>query len=65
MADFPSLGLSDWLVKQCQQMGINKPTEVQVNCVPAILQGESNCWERLLCFGGLRRAFSAALTNTN
>lgn len=39
MADFSSLGLSDWLVKQCQQMGINKPTAVQVNCVPAILQG--------------------------
>lgn len=40
MADFSSLGLSDWLVKQCQQLGINKPTAVQENCVPAILQGE-------------------------
>uniref|UniRef100_A0A3Q3GVE1 RNA helicase n=1 Tax=Labrus bergylta TaxID=56723 RepID=A0A3Q3GVE1_9LABR len=39
MADFSSLGLSDWLVKQCKQLGINKPTPVQENCMPAILQG--------------------------
>ncbi|KAE8294013.1 putative ATP-dependent RNA helicase DDX49 [Larimichthys crocea] len=39
MADFPSLGLSDWLVKQCKQLGINKPTPVQESCMPAILQG--------------------------
>ncbi|KAK2835325.1 hypothetical protein Q5P01_015809 [Channa striata] len=39
MSDFVSLGLSDWLVKQCQQLGINKPTPVQDNCVPAILEG--------------------------
>lgn len=39
MADFPSLGLSEWLVKQCKQLGIHKPTPVQQNCVPAILQG--------------------------
>lgn len=42
MADFSSLGLSDWLVKQCKQLGINKPTPVQENCVPAILQGKVN-----------------------
>ncbi|XP_035508916.1 probable ATP-dependent RNA helicase DDX49 [Morone saxatilis] len=39
MADFVSLGLSDWLVKQCKQLGINKPTPVQEHCMPAILQG--------------------------
>ncbi|KAM9357566.1 putative ATP-dependent RNA helicase DDX49 [Symphorus nematophorus] len=39
MADFSSLGLSDWLVKQCKQLGINKPTPVQEKCMPAILQG--------------------------
>uniref|UniRef100_A0A665T0U9 Probable ATP-dependent RNA helicase DDX49 n=1 Tax=Echeneis naucrates TaxID=173247 RepID=A0A665T0U9_ECHNA len=39
MADFSSLGLSDWLVQQCKQLGINKPTAVQENCMPAILQG--------------------------
>uniref|UniRef100_A0A8C6PMS9 RNA helicase n=1 Tax=Nothobranchius furzeri TaxID=105023 RepID=A0A8C6PMS9_NOTFU len=33
------LGLSDWLVKQCKHLGINKPTPVQENCVPAILEG--------------------------
>ncbi|KAM3876276.1 putative ATP-dependent RNA helicase DDX49 [Diretmus argenteus] len=39
MSDFRSLGLSDWLVKQCKQLGISKPSPVQENCMPAILQG--------------------------
>ncbi|KAF1385518.1 hypothetical protein PFLUV_G00108600 [Perca fluviatilis] len=39
MTDFSSLGLSDWLVKQCKQLGINKPTPVQENCMPPILEG--------------------------
>ncbi|CAN9500345.1 unnamed protein product [Ophioblennius macclurei] len=39
MGDFSSLGLSDWLINQCKQLGINKPTPVQQNCLPAILQG--------------------------
>lgn len=39
MADFSSLGLADWLVKQCKQLGINKPTPVQEHCMPPILEG--------------------------
>uniref|UniRef100_A0AAY4CXZ4 RNA helicase n=1 Tax=Denticeps clupeoides TaxID=299321 RepID=A0AAY4CXZ4_9TELE len=39
MAVFTSLGLSEWLVRQCSQMGINKATPVQENCIPAILEG--------------------------
>ncbi|XP_063056763.1 probable ATP-dependent RNA helicase DDX49 [Engraulis encrasicolus] len=39
MADFSSLGLSDWLIQQCKQLGIGKPTPVQQNCIPAILEG--------------------------
>ncbi|XP_010784154.1 probable ATP-dependent RNA helicase DDX49 [Notothenia coriiceps] len=39
MCDFSSLGLADWLVKQCKQMGINKPTPVQEHCMPPILEG--------------------------
>lgn len=39
MGEFAALGLSDWLVKQCEQLGISKPTPVQENCVPPILQG--------------------------
>lgn len=45
MGDFLSLGLSDWLVKQCKQLGINKPTPVQENCMPAILEGKTACVE--------------------
>uniref|UniRef100_A0A6Q2Y1B0 RNA helicase n=1 Tax=Esox lucius TaxID=8010 RepID=A0A6Q2Y1B0_ESOLU len=39
MSDFASLGLSDWLIQQCKQMGISKPTPIQENCVPPILEG--------------------------
>uniref|UniRef100_A0A8C6SM86 RNA helicase n=1 Tax=Neogobius melanostomus TaxID=47308 RepID=A0A8C6SM86_9GOBI len=39
MSEFAALGLSDWLVKQCQQLGINKPTPVQENCLPPTLEG--------------------------
>ncbi|XP_036442749.1 probable ATP-dependent RNA helicase DDX49 [Colossoma macropomum] len=39
MATFASLGLSEWLEQQCKQMGITRPTPVQENCVPAILEG--------------------------
>lgn len=40
MATFESLGLRDWLIQQCKQMGINRPTLVQENCIPAILEGK-------------------------
>lgn len=39
MANFESLGLSEWLVNQCKQMGITRPTPVQEHCMPAILEG--------------------------
>lgn len=39
MCDFAALGLSEWLIKQCKQLGINKPTPVQENCLPPILEG--------------------------
>lgn len=39
MANFSALGLSEWLLEQCKQMGINKPTPVQQHCIPPILEG--------------------------
>ncbi|XP_062306525.1 probable ATP-dependent RNA helicase DDX49 [Osmerus eperlanus] len=39
MSEFSSLGLSNWLIQQCTQLGISKPTPVQENCVPPILEG--------------------------
>ncbi|MEE6487871.1 hypothetical protein FKM82_015066 [Ascaphus truei] len=39
MEGFLELGLSSWLMEQCRQMGISKPTPVQESCIPAILQG--------------------------
>uniref|UniRef100_A0A673LJ25 RNA helicase n=1 Tax=Sinocyclocheilus rhinocerous TaxID=307959 RepID=A0A673LJ25_9TELE len=39
MATFESLGLCEWLIQQCKQMGISRPTPVQEKCIPAILEG--------------------------
>lgn len=36
---FEELGLDEWLVNQCQAVGMSKPTEIQVNCIPAIMKG--------------------------
>ncbi|XP_002735561.1 putative ATP-dependent RNA helicase DDX49 [Saccoglossus kowalevskii] len=38
-AKFSSLGLNDWLVKQCKAVGITKPTPIQYYCIPQILEG--------------------------
>lgn len=40
MATFESLGLCEWLIQQCKQMGISRPTPVQEKCIPAILEGK-------------------------
>ncbi|KAG8454927.1 hypothetical protein GDO86_001229 [Hymenochirus boettgeri] len=39
MDGFTRLGLSSWLIEQCKQLGICKPTPVQENCIPQILEG--------------------------
>ena len=36
---FSSLGLNEWLVKQCDAVGIKSPTEIQQKCIPPILEG--------------------------
>jgi len=40
---FSGFGFSDWLVKQCQAVGLVKPTEIQSYCIPAILSGLFSC----------------------
>ncbi|KAE8748997.1 hypothetical protein FOCC_FOCC004164 [Frankliniella occidentalis] len=37
---FNDLGLSPWLVRQCDLLGMKSPTEIQKKCIPRILQGE-------------------------
>ncbi|XP_068090300.1 probable ATP-dependent RNA helicase DDX49 [Hyperolius riggenbachi] len=39
MEGFTRLGLSSWLIEQCKQLGICKPSPVQENCIPPILEG--------------------------
>jgi ATP-dependent RNA helicase DDX49/DBP8 len=46
-ATFASIGLAPWLQKQCVQMGMPRPTEIQERCIPRILKGKlslaTNC----------------------
>lgn len=35
-----SLGLHTWLSEQCIQLGLSKPSEIQENCIPQILNGK-------------------------
>ncbi|CAL1262675.1 unnamed protein product [Larinioides sclopetarius] len=37
---FKDLNLKDWIVKQCTEMGITKPTPVQYHCIPPIMEGK-------------------------
>ena len=40
---FAELGLNEWLVSQCTAVGMVKPTPIQRNCVPKIIEGEKTC----------------------
>ncbi|KAD4386306.1 hypothetical protein E3N88_26475 [Mikania micrantha] len=37
---FADLGLSDWALQTCKELGMKKPTPVQQHCIPHILAGE-------------------------
>ncbi|XP_046626525.1 probable ATP-dependent RNA helicase DDX49 [Neodiprion virginianus] len=37
---FVDLKLNSWIVKQCNSIGLKKPTPIQANCIPRILAGE-------------------------
>lgn len=37
---FADLGLSEWAVNTCEDLGLKNPTPVQYNCIPRILAGE-------------------------
>ncbi|XP_072166729.1 probable ATP-dependent RNA helicase DDX49 [Diadema setosum] len=39
VSSFSKLGLHEWLSKQCQAVGIKRPTPIQHNCIPPILKG--------------------------
>jgi len=39
MATFKSLGLNQWLCDQLKELNVKKPTPVQENCIPEILNG--------------------------
>ncbi|GAB4820782.1 hypothetical protein N2152v2_007828 [Parachlorella kessleri] len=38
---FKQLGLNDWLARVCSSLGMQRPTQVQQGCIPAILAGRS------------------------
>ena len=37
---FRDLGLADWAVETCKELGMKKPTPVQAHCIPKILSGK-------------------------
>jgi ATP-dependent RNA helicase DDX49/DBP8 len=37
--NFEGLGLAEWAVETCKELGMRKPTPVQTHCVPKILAG--------------------------
>ena len=37
--NFKELGINQWLIDTLCKISINQPTEVQSNCIPAILKG--------------------------
>ena len=37
---FSNLGLAEWAVQTCKELGMKKPTPVQHHCIPHILAGE-------------------------
>lgn len=39
-SSFQGLGLAEWLVKTCKELGMKKPTPVQLGCIPPILAGK-------------------------
>ncbi|KAI9563095.1 hypothetical protein GHT06_010552 [Daphnia sinensis] len=39
VSTFHSLKIDEWLINQCKLLGIEKPTPVQANCIPPILEG--------------------------
>lgn len=36
---FESIGLSPWICKQMNKLGLKSPTAIQQECIPAILSG--------------------------
>lgn len=36
---FGDLGLAEWAVQTCKELGMRKPTPVQAHCIPQILAG--------------------------
>ncbi|XP_061356438.1 DEAD-box ATP-dependent RNA helicase 36-like [Gastrolobium bilobum] len=36
---FADLGLSEWVVKTCKELGMRKPRPVQSTCIPRVLEG--------------------------
>ena len=41
ITSFQELGLSKWIVKSCNALGMNKPTPIQQYCIPPALKGRN------------------------
>ncbi|KAH1026514.1 hypothetical protein HUJ05_000174 [Dendroctonus ponderosae] len=41
LSNFSQLKLQNWIVKQCHSIGVKRPTPIQANCIPKILEGKT------------------------
>lgn len=63
MADFNSLGLHEWLIKACNEMGFQTPTVVQNKCIPPIMKG-MDCIASAETGSGKTAAFALPILHT-
>ena len=62
MTSFEDLGLHEWLVKACGEMGFVKPTTVQQKCIPPIMDGK-DCVASAETGSGKTAAFALPILN--
>lgn len=60
---FEDLGLHEWLIKACNEMGFRTPTLVQKNCIPAIMEGR-DCIASAETGSGKTAAFGLPILHT-
>jgi len=63
MSDFKSLGLLSWLCDHLKSLKITKPTDVQANCIPAILKEKSDVLGCAETGSGKTAAFALPILN--
>ena len=62
--EFETLLKKKWLHKQLESIGLKKPTPIQTNCIPAILERKQNCIGCAKTGSGKTMAFALPILHT-